>query len=74
MEQVFQVCNVVLSKDHETKRRDLSIRTYKVVPLAPQAGLLEFVGNTLPLSKWLPDSHSRYAALLLLIQLCLNIA
>lgn len=59
MEQVFELCNQVLSKDQETRRRDLHIRTYKVIPLAAQAGLLEFVGKTRPL-QWLVHAHELY--------------
>ena len=58
MEQVFELCNQVLSKDQETRSRDLSIRTYKVIPLASQAGILEFVGNTMPL-QWVTQAHER---------------
>jgi ataxia telangiectasia mutated family protein len=60
MEQVFDLVNVVLCRDRETRRRNLSIRGYKVIPLAPQAGVLEFVGNTLPLSHFLTRAHHRY--------------
>ncbi|KAI0046219.1 hypothetical protein FA95DRAFT_1520516 [Auriscalpium vulgare] len=60
MEQVFDLVNVVLRRDRETRRRNLRIRGYKVVPLAAQAGVLEFVGNTAPLSKWLIAAHQRY--------------
>ncbi|KAF9466074.1 hypothetical protein BDZ94DRAFT_1319724 [Collybia nuda] len=60
MEQVFQLVNSVLSRDRETRRRDLNIRCYKVVPLTSQAGVLEFVGNTSPLNGWLIRAHSRY--------------
>jgi serine-protein kinase ATM len=60
MEQVFDLVNVVLCRDRETRRRNLSIRGYKVVPLAPQAGVLEFVGNTLPLGNWLTRAHLKY--------------
>ena len=59
MEQVFALCNQVLSLDHETRKRSLGIRTYKVVPLAPQAGLLEFVGNTTPMQRWLAAAHAK---------------
>jgi ataxia telangiectasia mutated family protein len=62
MEQVFDLVNVVLSRDRETRRRNLSIRGYKVIPLAPQAGVLEFVGNTLTLDSWVPKAHLKYAA------------
>lgn len=60
MEQVFELVNSVLRRDRETRRRDLSVRDYKVIPLGTQAGLLEFVGNTLPLQAWLVPAHAKY--------------
>lgn len=59
MEQVFDLVNKVLNSDRETKRRDLKVRRYKVIPLAAQAGLLEFVNNTTPLQEWLFGAHPR---------------
>lgn len=59
MEQVFELCNQVLFRDLDTRKRELSIRSYKVVPLAPQAGLLEYVGNTVPMQAWLNSAHAR---------------
>lgn len=63
MEQVFDLVNVVLNRDVETKRRNLYIRGYKVIPLASQAGILEFVGNTTTLKSWLDRAHVRSVAL-----------
>jgi len=60
MEQVFQLVNKILGRDRETKRRKLLIRTYKVIPLATQAGMIEFVSNTMSLGDWLPAAHKRY--------------
>ncbi|KAH7890803.1 hypothetical protein F5I97DRAFT_1975119 [Phlebopus sp. FC_14] len=60
MEQVFDLVNVVLRCDRETKRRDLKVRGYTVLPLAAQAGVLEFVGNTVQLRDWLVAAHFRY--------------
>lgn len=60
MEQVFELVNIVLRRDRETQKRALGVRGYKVVPLASQAGLLEFVGNTMPLRSWLSSAHGRY--------------
>ncbi|KAG2364853.1 hypothetical protein BDR07DRAFT_1400476 [Suillus spraguei] len=60
MEQVFHLCNMVLRYDKETRRRNLNVRDYKVLPLATQAGVIEFVGNTVPLQKWLQEAHLRY--------------
>ena len=36
------------------------MRTYRVVPLAPTAGMLQWVDNTQPLSSYLSPAHSRY--------------
>ncbi|KAJ3555154.1 hypothetical protein NM688_g2731 [Phlebia brevispora] len=61
MEQVFELVNMVLRRDHDTLKRDLHILTYKVVPLASQAGLIEFVEDTTRLGDWLPAAHKKYA-------------
>jgi ataxia telangiectasia mutated family protein len=60
MEQVFDLVNVVLQFDRETKKRSLKVRGYTVLPLAAQAGVLEFVGNTVPLQQWLGAAHPRW--------------
>ncbi|PIL25206.1 hypothetical protein GSI_13095 [Ganoderma sinense ZZ0214-1] len=60
MEQVFDLVNVVLRHDRETQKRKLGVRAYKVIPLASQAGVLEFVDNTTPLANWLKPAHIRY--------------
>jgi ataxia telangiectasia mutated family protein len=60
MAQVFQLCDTMLQDDRETKRRSLSVRSYKIIPLGLQAGVLEFVANTTPLQPWLMSAHVRY--------------
>ncbi|KAJ7577089.1 hypothetical protein C8J56DRAFT_972300 [Mycena floridula] len=60
MEQVFDLCNMLFKRNRETSRRKLLVRDYKVIPLAPLAGVIEFVDGTLPLSKWLESAHPRY--------------
>ncbi|KAG6810767.1 hypothetical protein H0H92_010424 [Tricholoma furcatifolium] len=60
MEQVFALVNGILHRDRETRRRSLNIREYKVIPLATQAGILEFVGSTLPLRECLFLAHKKY--------------
>ena len=57
MEQVFELVNIVLKRDRATTKRGLHIRTYKVIPIASQAGVLEFVENTIPLGTWLVEAH-----------------
>lgn len=57
MKQVFDVVNSILCRDRQTKRRELSVRGYKVIPLDSQSGLMEFVTNTAPLRTWLTRAH-----------------
>ena len=59
MEQVFQLVNTVLQRDPETRRRQLRVRDYKVIPLDTQAGVLEFVDSTITLRAWLSVAHSK---------------
>ena len=49
--------------------RKLGIRTYKIIPMTPQTGIIEWVNNTIPFGSYLCDSketngplgaHSRY--------------
>ncbi|KAF9364890.1 serine/threonine-protein kinase M1 [Mortierella sp. NVP85] len=40
--------NMLLRKDRETSKRNLYIRTYSVVPLNEECGIIEWVHNTLP--------------------------
>lgn len=61
MEQVFELVNILLERDRASKRRNLGVRTYKVIPLASQAGMLEFVTNTMPLGIWLIAAHKKSA-------------
>ncbi|KAH3745609.1 serine/threonine-protein kinase ATM [Pelomyxa schiedti] len=56
MEQLFQMVNVLLTESHETRKRNLKIRTYKVVPLTPTSGFLEWVNNTIPIGEYLVGS------------------
>ncbi|XP_023004525.1 serine/threonine-protein kinase ATM isoform X2 [Cucurbita maxima] len=66
MEQFFGLVNTFLQNHRDTKRRRLGIRTYKVVPFTPSAGVLEWVDGTIPLGEYLIGStrnggaHGRY--------------
>lgn len=60
MEQVFEQVSSLL-KDHQaTRQRNLGIRTYKVLPLTSNAGIIEFVPNTIPLHDFLMPAHQKY--------------
>jgi serine-protein kinase ATM len=69
MQQVFEHVNVMLQTDTECSQRRLHIRTYRIIPLTPQTGIIEWVENTIPFGSYLCDSkdpvpipgaHSRY--------------
>lgn len=60
MEQVFEQVSELLRTNRSTRQRDLSIRTYKVLPLTSIAGVIEFVANTIPLHEYLMPAHERY--------------
>lgn len=60
MQQVFCILNVLLRNDKEAGKQKLAVRTYKVVPLSKQSGILEWCSNTIPIGSWLIPAHSRY--------------
>ncbi|XP_065586131.1 serine-protein kinase ATM [Cyrtonyx montezumae] len=64
MQQVFQMCNTLLQQNTETRKRKLTIRRYKVVPLSQRSGVLEWCSGTTPIGEFLvnPDkgAHKRY--------------
>ncbi|XP_031372225.1 serine/threonine-protein kinase ATM isoform X2 [Punica granatum] len=66
MEQFFGLVNTFLQNHQDTRRRRLGVRTYKVVPFTPSAGVLEWVNGTVPLGDYLIGSnrnggaHARY--------------
>jgi ataxia telangiectasia mutated family protein len=60
MQQVFELANALLQRDAHTRQRRLQVRTYRVVPLAPTAGLLQWAEGTQPVSNYLVNAHERY--------------
>ncbi|XP_058447128.1 serine/threonine-protein kinase ATM [Malaya genurostris] len=60
MQQVFTTLNVLLRHDKEANKRKLTVRTYRVVPLSRQSGILEWCSDTIPLGLWLIPAHTRY--------------
>ena len=65
MEQVFGEVSNLMRNHRETRRRDLRIRTYKVVPLGTNAqgthsGIIEFVKNSVALHEFLIPAHREY--------------
>ncbi|GAB4845683.1 hypothetical protein Ancab_039086 [Ancistrocladus abbreviatus] len=68
MEQFFGLVNTFLQNHQDSWKRKLGVRTYKVVPFTPSAGVIEWVDGTLPLGEYLIGStrnggaHGRYGA------------
>lgn len=60
MEQVFEQVSNLLKDHRATRQRNLGIRTYKVIPLNTNAGIIEFVKDTIPLHDYLLPAHVRY--------------
>lgn len=60
MEQVFEQVSELLKTNKSTRQRNLHIRTYRVIPLTPNAGVIEFVADTIPLHDYLLPAHERY--------------
>ncbi|KAG2733185.1 hypothetical protein G9P44_004175 [Scheffersomyces stipitis] len=60
MEQVFEKVNQIFIKDKDAAKRNLTIRTYKAVPLGPTAGIIEFVANSIALIDIIKPYHLKY--------------
>jgi ataxia telangiectasia mutated family protein len=60
MEQVFEEVSKMLQNHKATRQRNLHIRTYKVIPLSPTAGIIEFVPNSIPINEFLTPAHALY--------------
>lgn len=46
MEQLFTILNSLLERDTQASQRSLLVRTYRIVPLSPFSGIMQFVSNT----------------------------
>lgn len=55
MQQVFGQVDELFRRNRTTSQRSLKIRTYKVLPLATNAGVLEWVQKTRPLQGNITD-------------------
>ena len=59
MEQLFCIMNTLLAKDGEASKRGLHIRTYRVLPLSPFSGIMQFVSNTKQVKEVLVEEDSQ---------------
>jgi serine-protein kinase ATM len=58
MQQIFQQMDGVMQRNRETRRRAMRIRTYRVIPLRPKTGVIEWVLDTIPLLEYLDQTHT----------------
>lgn len=63
MEQVFEKVNQIFKQDNESLKRNLQIRTYKIVPIGPSGGILEFVPDSKALVDIVKPYHDKYDSL-----------
>jgi hypothetical protein len=62
MQQVLAHVSLMLSRNAHTRLRGLHIITYRVTPLTPQSGLMQFVGDTAALGEYLVADRPNKAA------------
>ncbi|EPZ30917.1 Phosphatidylinositol 3-/4-kinase, catalytic domain-containing protein [Rozella allomycis CSF55] len=55
MEQVFRLVNILLKRN-----ANLSIRTYKIIPLTVQCGVIEFLQNAKCVWRTMAEMHSQF--------------
>lgn len=60
MEQVFEEVSRLLANHTATRQRNLRIRTYKVLPLTSNSGIMEFVQNTKAFHDVLLPLHTKH--------------
>jgi ataxia telangiectasia mutated family protein len=60
LQQIFENVSALLRKHLESRKRDLSIRNYRVVPLSARSGVLEWISNTIPVGEYLLYAHKKY--------------
>ena len=51
---------MLLSRDPGARKRRLGIRTYRVIPLSPRTGVVEWVEDTIPIGEYLVKNPANY--------------
>jgi len=59
VQQLFSVMNEIFASDAQCSRRHLTLRTYQVIPMTGQVGMIEWIDNTKPLKGLIEDELSR---------------
>ncbi|XP_052761107.1 DNA-dependent protein kinase catalytic subunit-like isoform X2 [Mya arenaria] len=56
IEQLFYIMNQVFLQDPACRSRKLQLKTYQVIPMTSRVGLIEWVGDTVPLKDFINNS------------------
>uniref|UniRef100_A0A4W3HBY9 DNA-dependent protein kinase catalytic subunit n=1 Tax=Callorhinchus milii TaxID=7868 RepID=A0A4W3HBY9_CALMI len=56
IEQLFEVMNIILSRDAACSQRSLQLKTYQVIPMTSRLGLIEWLDNTCTLKDFLSSN------------------
>ncbi|XP_038665232.1 DNA-dependent protein kinase catalytic subunit isoform X1 [Scyliorhinus canicula] len=64
IEQLFDIMNIILSRDAACSQRGLQLKTYQVIPMTSRLGLIEWLNNTCVVKNFLlsnvtEDEHKR---------------
>ncbi|XP_075405763.1 DNA-dependent protein kinase catalytic subunit [Tenrec ecaudatus] len=59
IEQLFEVMNVILSRDAACSQRNMQLKTYQVIPMTTRLGLIEWIENTFTLKDLLLSTMSQ---------------
>ncbi|XP_007947257.1 DNA-dependent protein kinase catalytic subunit [Orycteropus afer afer] len=51
IEQLFEIMNVILSRDAACSQRNMQLKTYQVIPMTTRLGLIEWIENTFTLKE-----------------------
>ena len=73
LSKIFEAVNLILKKDITTRKRALSVRTYKVIPLGKRAGVIEWVQDTTPIGDYIISAHLRYIILYFIFRSCFDL-
>ena len=57
--QLFGLINALLSKDSDTRKKNLSIKRYSVIPLSPNTGIIGWVSNCDTLHQLIKDYRNK---------------
>ena len=60
MIQVFHLINDIFNHEDKCKRRGLRMKTFKIIPFHPLAGVMEFIPNVQSLGKVIEGLHSKH--------------